>query len=124
MKAAVLIAPDWPGDEVVFVFDDAAETAAHHVLAEALDATVIKDRAVAVLDRQAFRRLEQKITALVARDGRAGVAAPAWLKAFDARLDRLGRQLAMLRADDRSGDPRPGTPLHAAMAADLAEAGR
>lgn len=123
MKSAVIIDADWPGDEVVLVLDGPGEAAALRQHMDGVDTGEVGSRFVALMDRLAFRVLCRHVAA--ACDRAPLVPADAThLRALRTRLDTLTRHLAAARDDDRSGDPYPGTPLHAAMAAELAEAGR
>ncbi len=126
MKAAVLIAPDWPGDEVCFAFpeDELPLAVAHFLRKHGRTFAARGEGEVILTCRPAFRAVRGEVKAALGGLGETATSAPAWLKAFDARLDMLARLLATHRDDDKSGDPLPGTALHAAMAAELAEAGR
>ena len=124
MKAAVMVDADWPGDEVILV-GTVAGFAALPAVIEAPGVTLgrVGENIVALMGRPAFRHLRKAVVALDdATRQREGTHRP--LSAFRAILDTLARELAEARDDDKSGDPLPGTPLHAAMAAELAEAGR
>jgi hypothetical protein len=124
MKSAVLIAADWPGDEVVLVIEDEAQKAALvRVAGPNVKLAFVRDRLAAFMGREAFRELRALTVAKYDAAREAGAHEPA-VTALRRVLDTLARELAAVRDDDRSGDPLPGTPLHGAMAEDLAEAGR
>lgn len=123
MKSAVVIDADWPGDEVVLVLDGPGEAMALRQHLDGVHTGQVGGRFVALMDRLAFRVLFRHVAAACERsrlDSPDGVA----LRALRARLITLARHLAAARDDDRSGDPQPGTPLHGAMAPELAEARR
>lgn len=123
MKSAVVIDADWPGDEVVLVLDGPAEAMALRQHLDGVETGQVGGRLVALMDRVAFRVLCRYVAAACDRVRLDAADGPA-LRHLRARLDTLTRHLAAARDDDRSGDPLPGTPMHAAMADDLAEAGR
>lgn len=120
MKSAVLVDADWPGDQVVITFAPEEASLLRQDL-QAVETGDIGGQVVAVIGRIPFRTLHRYLTnAVDRREGEHRKITRALLR----RCDRLARELQALREGDRSGDPLPRSPLHAAMAENLAEAGR
>lgn len=117
MNAAILYAPDWPGDEVVFAFDADEFVQVRHCL-ELATLGQIGERRFAVFSRTAFAAMARFVEGRLYSHQHPDNPAPVALRRLHGRVPTIALQLRRAREDDRSGDPAPGS----ALAAQLAEA--
>lgn len=115
MKSAIAIAADWPGDQVLLVMEPNGYQRIRQQL-EGVDIARVGAHVVALVGRVEFATLHRHVAACLDR-AKADGAAWTELRILSSRLDRIARELRLLREGDPSGDPPAGSPLARALEA-------
>lgn len=115
MNTAILYAPDWPGDEVILVFDADEFAQIRHCL-DLATLGKIGERHFAVFGRTAFAAMARFVEGrLYSYQGDMTVAPPA-LRRLHGRARSVATALLAARQDDRAGDPPAGSLAAVALA--------